>query len=176
VSSDDRRRYLTPVAQLTHISHRQVFLERTFPAYPRAPHPKKSDDPAPAPKLSIRNTVVKLALDQSVSAVANTLMFSVFNRAIQSAMRDAPVVTGFFSAVSYWVQPGALALHDVDYAEVWAQSLGEMWPLLLASWRFWPVVAVVNYSMVQSVRVRNLIGGLAGIAWGTYMSLVAAGR
>lgn len=154
--------------------HRQVSLEKTFPAYPPAPHPKKSDDPPPAPKLSIRNTAVKLVLDQSVSAVFNVVLFSVFNRAIQSAMSDAPRITNIFTAIRYWVQPGALALHEVDYAEVWEQSLGETWPLLVASWQFWPVVALVNYSMVQSVRVRNLIGGLAGIAWGTYMSLVAA--
>lgn len=160
----------------SHISLylRQVFLENTFPAYPPAPHPKKSDDPPPAPKLSIRNTIIKLLLDQSISAVLNTLLFSVFNRTIQGAMADAPPETSIFKAISFWSSPGAIKLHAVDYADVWEQSVGEMWPLLLACWRFWPAVALVNYTMIRSVRMRSLVGGLAGIAWGTYMSLVAA--
>lgn len=117
--------------------------------------------------------MAKLLLDQSVSAVFNTLLFSIFNRGIQSAMRDAPRVTSIFKAIDFWITPGALKMHDVDFAEVWQESLGEMWPLLTAAWRFWPLVAVVNFTMVKTVRMRNLVGGLAGIVWGTYMSLVA---
>lgn len=88
-------------------------------------------------------------------------------------MSDAPRVTGIFSAIDYWITPGAIKLHEVDFAHVWKQARGDMWPLLKVSWRFWPLVAGVNYTMVRTVRMRNLIGGLAGIVWGTYMSLVA---
>ena len=149
-------------------------MERTFPAYPPPSHPKKSDEPPPAPKLSIRNTVIKLLLDQSISAVGNTLLFSLFNRTLQTAMAGAPRVTNIFKAVSYWTQAEAIQFHEVDFADVWRQSCDEMWPLLTASWKFWPMIAVVNYTLVQSVRMRGLIGGLAGIVWGTYMSLVAS--
>lgn len=158
------------------LSHppRQDFLESTFPAYPPPPHPKKSDDPPPPPKLSLRNTAIKLALDQTLGATANTLLFSTINRSLQAAMVDAPRETSIFKAMAYWNNPGAIDFSSVDFAEVWRVSTEEFWPILRAGWSVWPAVATVNYTLVPTVQGRNLLGGLCGIAWGTYMSMIAA--
>jgi len=152
----------------------QDFLESTFPAHPPPPHPKKSDDPPPPPKLSLRNTAIKLALDQTLGATVNTLLFSTINRSLQAAMTDAPRETNIFKAMAYWNNPGAIDFASVDFAEVWRVSTEEFWPILRAGWSVWPAVATINYTLVPTVQGRNLLGGLCGIAWGTYMSMIAA--
>lgn len=46
---------------------------------------------------------------------------------------------------------------------------------LKAGWRFWPWVSLGNFALVPDVATRNLVGGLAGIVWGVYVNLFAAG-
>lgn len=161
---------------LEYLSHppRQSFLESTFPSYPPPPHPKKSDDPLPPAKLSVRNVTVKLVLDQTLGATVNTLLFSTFNRSLQAAMADAPREPSIFKAVAYWNGAGAIDFARVDVNEVWQLAREEFWPILTAGWRLWPAVAVVNYTLVKTIQGRNLVGGLAGVGWGTYMSMVVA--
>lgn len=175
----------------TDVCRRQQFLESAFPSYP-APAPlEKSADDKPAddkpaddkpavgkaagePKLSVRNTAIKLVLDQTLGAVANTLLFSGFHRSMQAALVEAPRETSIFKALGYWNSPGAIDFGSVDFGEVWALTRAEFWPSLQAGWKFWPAVALGNYTLVGKVETRNLVGGLAGIAWGTYMSLVVS--
>lgn len=146
-----------------------------FPAYPETFNSNKSDEKKPLQaKLSIRNTVIKLALDQSISASLNTLLFSIVNRTLQASMAHAPAISNIFKAVSYWTSAGSLDFQAVDFAEVWRVSCDEFWPILMAGWKFWPGIALVNYTMIKEVQNRNLMGALAGVAWGTYMSLVAS--
>lgn len=114
-------------------------------------------------------------LDQTLGAALNTLAFSFFNRALQQAMVDAPVEHSVFKAIGYWNSGGAIEFDKVDFAQVWQQSKDEFWPIIMAGWKLWPLVSTVNYSMVKDVQTRNLIGGAAGIGWGTYMSLMASG-
>lgn len=157
----------------------QDFLESTFPAYPAppTPHPKKSDDPAPAPplpKLSIRNTVIKLLLDQTVGAALNTLLFSTYMHSLHQALHPVPRITDIFKAISFWTSPGAVDLTRVDWLQVWQASLDEFWPIVVAGWKLWPVVSLVNFTAVKTVEGRNLVGALAGVGWGIYMSFVAA--
>ena len=45
---------------------------------------------------------------------------------------------------------------------------------MVAGWRLWPFVSLVNFAFVKSVETRNLIGALAGVVWGVYMSLFAS--
>ena len=62
----------------------------------------------------------------------------------------------------------------VDWALVLARSRAEFVPLVVAGWRLWPAISLVNYAFVRTVEVRNLVGSLAGVAWGVYTSLFAA--
>lgn len=95
-------------------------------------------------KLSVGNTVVKFMLDQTLCAATNTLLFSF-------------VFAGF---------------RGVGYAEAVQVSMEELWPLMVAGWKFWPFVSALNYTVVRSVEGRTLVGSLAGLVWGVYLSLV----
>jgi protein Mpv17 len=54
-----------------------------------------------------------------------------------------------------------------------AKARQEFWPLMIAGWRLWPLVSIVNFTLVRSVQGRALVGNLAGLGWGVYLSLVA---
>ncbi|KAM4065179.1 peroxisomal protein [Hirsutella rhossiliensis] len=159
----------------------QVYLESTYPAHPPAapaPHAKKSDTakrpPSQPAPLSIRNTVAKFALDQTVGAVVNTLLFSVFIHSLQDAMAPAPRITSLPKAAAYWTTPGAIDLARVRFADVWAVSLADFWPIVMAGLKVWPAVSLLNFTVIKTVPARNLVGALVGVAWGIYMSMVAA--
>ncbi|KAL8387461.1 hypothetical protein RB595_009887 [Gaeumannomyces hyphopodioides] len=171
----------------------QELLEQTFPSSgPSSPSPaavapngkqqQKQQQPKPKEggggggKLSVGNTVAKLALDQTVGAALNTVMFSVFLHSAQAAMAHRPaspadslafLAGGFGAAIDY---------SAVRWDDVWARATAEFVPLLVASWRLWPLVSLVNFAFVRSVATRNLVGGLAGVGWGVYVSMFAAGR
>lgn len=42
---------------------------------------------------------------------------------------------------------------------------------MFAAAKLWPAVSLVNFTLVKSVQGRNLVGALAGVAWGVYISL-----
>lgn len=107
-------------------------------------------------------------LDQTVGAAANTLLFSLFMHSMRDAMapRHHRHVGG-----GGGVPVLALRYADVDWAVVWAKARGEFWGLVRASWRFWPLVSLVNYVFLTSVGARSLLGSLAGLVWGIYISL-----
>ncbi|KAK0110029.1 hypothetical protein ONS95_002690 [Cadophora gregata] len=95
-------------------------------------------------KLSIRNTLIKFLLDQTIGATVNTLLFSL-------------VFAGF---------------RGEGYKEAVGIAAEEFWPLMRAGWTVWPLVSLLNYSVVKSVEGRALVGSLAGMGWGVYLSLV----
>ena len=68
----------------------------------------------------------------------------------------------------------ALRYQDVAWASVWALVRAEFWGLIKAGWRFWPLVSLVNYVFLTSVEARSLVGALAGLGWGIYLSLITA--
>jgi Mpv17 / PMP22 family len=151
----------------------QSWLEYAFPARPAAPHPKKSDEKPQESKLSIRNTVIKIVLDQTLAATFNTLAFSTYMRGVQAAMTHAPKETSLVKAIRFWNAPGAIQLEKVDWAGVWRIACDEFWGIYVTGLKFWPAVSVANYVVVKDVPTRNMVGGMAGIVWGTYMSLLA---
>jgi len=82
-------------------------------------------------------------LDQTISAAVNTLLFSL-------------AFAGF---------------NGLGYAEAWSEAKDQFWGLMVAGWKLWPLVSLINFSVVKSVEGRNLIGNLAGLGWGIYLSL-----
>ena len=115
-------------------------------------------------KLSTKNTIAKMILDQTVGAAGNTFLFSVFIHSIQAAMAGSGGGGGG-AAIDY---------SRVDWIHVLARSRAEFFALVVAGWRLWPLVSLVNFTLIKTVEGRNLVGGLAGVVWGVYMSLVAA--
>lgn len=160
-------------------STRQDFLESTFPAHPEEPSkPKDTKDVSGAkktqPKLSVRNTLIKFALDQTVGAAANTLLFSSYVHAIRAAIKDVPVITSLPKTITYWTSAGTIDFSRVNWSVVWEATKADFAPLIYAGWKLWPAVSIVNFAAIKTVEGRNLVGALAGVAWGIYMSLIAA--
>lgn len=160
----------------------QELLEQTFPSsgssspngkQQQKQQPKSKDEPG---KLSVGNTVAKLALDQTVGAALNTVMFSVFLHSVQAAMAHRPASPADSLAFLAGGPGRAIDYSAVRWDDVWARAAAEFVPLLVASWRLWPLVSLVNFAFVRSVATRNLVGGLAGVGWGVYVSMFAAGR
>ncbi|KAJ4140283.1 hypothetical protein NW768_001640 [Fusarium equiseti] len=154
----------------------QDFLESTFPAHPG--ESPKSKDPKSAkmtqPKLSVRNTLIKFALDQTVGAAVNTLLFSTYVHALRSAIKDVPVITNLPKAITYWTSPRTIDFSRVNWTVVWEAAKSDFAPLIYAGWKLWPAVSIVNFAAIKTIEGRNLVGALAGVAWGIYMSLIAA--
>lgn len=65
-------------------------------------------------------------------------------------------------------------LRGASLEEAWNLVQQEFWPLIYAGTKLWPLVSLVNFTVLESVEARNLLGSLAGMAWGVYLSLVAA--
>lgn len=98
-------------------------------------------------KLHIRNTVTKFILDQTIGAAVNLLQFSL-------------VMAGF---------KGATLSQAVQLAKQ------DFWPLMVAGWKLWPMISLLNFTVVKTVAGRQLVGGLAGVVWNVYLSLVTGG-
>ncbi|TVY55466.1 hypothetical protein LCER1_G005587 [Lachnellula cervina] len=140
----------------------QSFLESTFPSHYLVPSTaaisaastndekeldrEEKTDSLLEPKLSLQNTAIKFTLDQTIGATINTLVFSLF-------------VAGF---------KGATVEQAVDAAKE------EFWPIMSAGWKLWPLVSAVNYTLVKSVEGRSLLGSVAGMGWGVYLSLLSS--
>ncbi|EGY19844.1 uncharacterized protein VDAG_01860 [Verticillium dahliae VdLs.17] len=174
---------------LTNIS-RQDFLESTFPAYHAAPttaaveKAARSDDAAldqaaarsalVEPKLNMRNTLTKTLLDQTAGAAVNTFLFALFMNGLKAAMRRPAGLDDPAQSAAFLVSGAAVDYARVDWRAVLAQARREFVPIITAGWRLWPAVSLVNFAFVKTVPMRNLVGGLAGVGWGIYMSLFAA--
>ncbi|KAK4162010.1 hypothetical protein QBC43DRAFT_267452 [Cladorrhinum sp. PSN259] len=164
----------------------QEFLESTFPGYHSSPtseavasasasNEAELDDEAKKgrlvePKLNKANTAIKTVLDQTVGAAVNTLMFSLFMGGIKEAMAHHDELAGLGFLFS---GKGAVRYGDVNWAAVWERAMGEFWSIVVAGWRFWPAVSLVNFVFLKSVEARNLLGSLAGLGWGVYISLIS---
>lgn len=139
--------------------YRQSYLESTFPSNKLVPsnaainaasqnNEKELDREQKTSeilesKLSKRNTFAKFALDQTLGAGVNNVIFLLA-----------------FGGLS---------------GKTWDQSVqsvhNEFWPLIFAGWKLWPLVSFFNFAIIKSVEMRNLVGCLAGMGWGIYLSL-----
>ncbi|OHE96611.1 Mpv17/PMP22 family protein [Colletotrichum orchidophilum] len=168
----------------------QGFLEESFPAYHISPTKKAiasaaannekeldreaREDQLVEPKLNIRNTLIKLFLDQTVGAALNTLAFSMFMHSIKIAMIRPEHLAAAQHSGTFLFSRGAIDYSNVDWRSVVHKSQLEFVPIFIAGLKLWPVVSLVNFAFIKSIEGRNLVGSLAGVAWGIYMSLVAA--
>lgn len=55
-----------------------------------------------------------------------------------------------------------------------ARSRADFWPLMRAALGLWPWVSLFQFTVLKTVAARSLVGALAGMVWGVYMSLFAA--
>ncbi|KAJ2904903.1 hypothetical protein MKZ38_006944 [Zalerion maritima] len=162
----------------------QLFLEDTFPSYPEQPKPKKKEGekdvaPAPEPKLSVLHTIIKTVMDQTLGAVINTFLFAFYTYSIQQAMAHRfadPFYAKPEGSLSFLLSGKAVDYSRINWNDILEVVSQKLWPLIFAGWKLWPAVSIVNFAFVKTVEMRNLVGALAGVGWGVYVSLFAAGE
>ncbi|KAG5929324.1 hypothetical protein E4U53_002465 [Claviceps sorghi] len=98
----------------------------------------------------------------------------MYIHSIHMAMPDAPRVTSFTKATGYWISPGVIDFSAVDMGVVLRAARAEFWTIVRAGIKLWPAVSLANYTLVKTVEGRSLVGCIAGLGWGVYMSMVAA--
>ncbi|KUI62135.1 PXMP2/4 family protein 3 [Cytospora mali] len=127
-------------------------------------------------KLNVPNTIIKFILDQSIGAAVNTLLFSLFTHSIQQAMSHrttGPDESAAFLVSGWGSSDGPLDYSQVNWRLVLEEAKSEFYPIMKAGWALWPWVSLFNFVVVKSVEVRSLVGALAGMVWGVYMSLIS---
>ncbi|EHK17130.1 uncharacterized protein TRIVIDRAFT_42222 [Trichoderma virens Gv29-8] len=131
----------------------QEFLERKWPSRTPIdePSPDSKSDSKSSEKLSqtvvkdrlnITNTAIKFILDQSISAPINTVAFLYLM--------------------------GGMTFQS--NAQIWSNIQHDFWPMLIAGYRVWPLVGLLNLSVVP-FDYRQLVGSTAGLFWGIFLSL-----
>jgi hypothetical protein len=111
-----------------------------------------------------------------VGSVFNTAIFAIAMNALAAAMTPLEHETDLLNlrlaghSMDYLLSSGAVDYSRVDWNAAIEQSWRDFWPILSSGWTFWPFVSLVNFAFVPTVGMRNLVGGLAGVAWGVYMS------
>ncbi|KAL6903010.1 hypothetical protein GGI43DRAFT_329802 [Trichoderma evansii] len=127
----------------------QEFLERKFPS--RKPINESLSDLKSSQKqskdvvkdrLSLSNTAAKFLLDQSLSAPLNTVAFIYLM--------------------------GGMTFQS--NSQIWSNVQNDFWPMLIAGYRVWPIVGLLNLSVVP-FDYRQLVGSIAGLFWGIFLSL-----
>lgn len=96
-------------------------------------------------KLSIRNTIVKFLLDQSIGAAVNTVMFIM----------------------------GIAMLRGQSLEAGWEETKTGFWPLVFAGQKLWPLVSIISLTLVP-VEQRMVFGSIIGVGWGIFLSLVGS--
>ncbi|EKG13681.1 Mpv17/PMP22 [Macrophomina phaseolina MS6] len=137
----------------------QEFLEEAFPGQkklpPPAPNPRNDEKPAKdevkdkandkRAGMNWWNVFVKFLLDQTVGGAVNTVLFIA----------------------------GMKALNGAGSEEITTAVRERLWPLFVAGTKLWPAVSLISFTMIP-VDKRVLFGSAVGVAWGVYLSLVAA--
>ncbi|KAG9647114.1 MFS general substrate transporter, partial [Aureobasidium melanogenum] len=94
--------------------------------------------------LSIKNTAIKFALDQTLGAAVNNALF----------------IVGIAFLKGQSVETALSALQK------------DFFPLLFAGQKLWPLVSIISFTLVP-LEHRTVFGGIIGVGWGVFLSLMA---
>ena len=100
-----------------------------------------------ARKLNLKNTLKKFALDQTLGAAINTVLFIA----------------------------GIALLRGQSLTHVQSSVQQKFWPMIFAGQKLWPAVSLLSFTVIPVER-RTLFGGIVGVFWGVYLGLVAGKR
>ncbi|KAL9614561.1 MAG: hypothetical protein Q9167_000930 [Letrouitia subvulpina] len=96
-------------------------------------------------RLHVKNTLVKVGLDQTIGALVNTIAYL----------------------------GGLQLLRGVPPSLCWQAVKEQTWPLMIAGYKVWPLVSLLNFTVVP-VEKRVVVGSLVGLGWGVFLALKAA--
>lgn len=151
----------------------QEFLEQTFPTTTEPKEDKSlkdksssspSQDAVTGGKLNIANTAAKFFLDQGLGAPVNTLLFICLMGQMNLQGYD-----GILSNVVSVSAARVLSKNDGIYEKL-IKCSQDFWPMLFAGYRVWPLVCLLNLVVVP-FDYRQLVGSIAGLGWGVFLSL-----
>lgn len=167
----------------------QILLEKWFPAYARtssaSDSPKdgrdvekgvavQAENASGKPKLNMHNTLIKWFIDcMTVGALLNTVAFLVLMGLMKG--QEMGMIGQNLRAVSAISCRSACGINSRgrDRA-VHANTVPqETIPIIVASYKIWPIASIVSFSFVP-VEKRIVFLSFIGFLWGIYMSLVAA--
>jgi len=104
-------------------------------------------DTTSSKRLNVRNTAIKFALDQTIGAVFNTVLFIA----------------------------GMGLLKGQSFALVTEAVKRDTLTLIFAGQKLWPAVSIISFTLVP-LEYRTAFGGIVGIFWGIYLSLFMGGK
>ncbi|KAJ9297140.1 hypothetical protein DTO217A2_8694 [Paecilomyces variotii] len=130
-------------------------LEATFPGTTeekpktekedgRTKDEKSSRDGKKRSGLNVKNTVIKVFLDQTVGAAWNTALF--------------------LTTMSI--------LRGQDYDSVVDSIKTDFWPIMIAGFKMWPFVSILCFVVIPADK-RLLVSSLFGVLWAIYLSLMS---
>jgi len=129
----------------------QQYLEHVFPGQVPAQPPTGKDTEKKEvfvdgkKKFSVANTAKKFILDQTLASFVNTSAFII----------------------------GMGLLKGRAFSTIAQDWTNDFWPITTSGLKLWPAVSLFNFAMVP-VEKRVIVGGIVGIGWGIYLSLMAA--
>ncbi|KAJ9257846.1 hypothetical protein DTO212C5_8822 [Paecilomyces variotii] len=94
--------------------------------------------------LNVKNTVIKVLLDQTVGAAWNTVLF--------------------LTTMSI--------LRGQDYDSVVDSIKTDFWPIMIAGFKMWPFVSILCFVVIPADK-RLLVSSLFGVLWAIYLSLMS---
>ena len=133
----------------------QEYLEEQFPGY--------TTDVDGQKKLHKTNTAKKFALDQTLAAAVNTLLFIAVMGALKG--KDGKAIIRDCQRVSRTTSEPKRPADN---------SAQNFWPLVTSGLRLWPMVSLLNFTLVP-VNRRVIVGSIVGLFWGIYLSLMVSG-
>jgi len=132
----------------------QEYLEEKFPASTTDADGKK--------RLNKTNTTKKFALDQTLGATVNTLLFITVMGAFKG--KSAKAIIRDCKRVCF-------SMSRIQKRKIADNSMQDFWPLAISGLKLWPLVSLLNFTIVP-VNRRVIVGSLAGLFWGIYISLM----
>jgi len=96
-------------------------------------------------RLNKKNTVIKFLLDQTLGAVVNNLLFIAGIGLIRGKTTD----------------------------KIQSDLVEKLMPTMAAGLKLWPLVSLLNFTLVP-LEYRMLLGNVAGLFWGIFLSLPAS--
>ncbi|OJJ38392.1 hypothetical protein ASPWEDRAFT_48637 [Aspergillus wentii DTO 134E9] len=121
-----------------------LWLEGLESSFPGFSTKTKTEKDEGQPKLNVSNTVAKVAIDQTVGGAWNTVLFIM--------------TIG--------------TLRGLDYEMIMSQIQNDFWPIMMAGFKLWPFVSVLNFTVIP-VDKRLLVNSLFGVVWAVYLSLMS---
>ncbi|BDD61735.1 hypothetical protein MPDQ_001498 [Monascus purpureus] len=121
-------------------------LESVFPGFTgeKVVSEKEKKLQPPKQKLNIQNTMAKIIIDQTIGSAWYTVLFIVTMGALQGQ----------------------------EYEVIQRQVQGDFWPIMIAGFKLWPFVSLLNFTVVPADK-RLLVGNLFGVVWAVYLSLMS---